>query len=88
MFSFAKYNEIKPCIRGNELLTSILNKSIISKLWLSEEHIFLTTNEQANLYAFDIVPQLKWRRSVQASPNGLCIILFVLCKTIKKCIVE
>ena len=71
MFSLRKYNEITPCIRGNELLTSILDKNGIDKLWLNSEHIFLITKEDTNLYSFDIVPQLKWRRSVQTTQNGL-----------------
>jgi hypothetical protein len=71
MFSVVKYNEKTPCIRGSELLSSIVDKGIISKLWLSSEHIFLTTKEESNLYSFDVVPQLRWRRSIQTTPNGL-----------------
>ena len=71
MFSLVKYNEITPCIRGSDLLTSILDKNGISKLWLNAQHIFLTAKEDSNLYAFDIVPQLKWRRSVPTTSNGL-----------------
>lgn len=71
MFALVKYSETTPCIRGNELLASVLDQNGISKLWLNEEHIFLTTKGDSCLYAFDIVPQLKWRRSIQPTLNGL-----------------
>ena len=71
MFSLRKYSETTPCIRGNEILTSILDKNGMYKLWLNSEHIFLITKGDPNLYSFDIVPQLKWRRSVQTTQNGL-----------------
>lgn len=74
MFSLVKYNDITPCIRGSEHLTSILDRGGVSKLWLNSEHIFLCANEGPNFYAFDVVPQLKWRRAVQPTLKGLCMV--------------
>lgn len=70
MFSIEKYHEITPCIRGKELLIEILGTTGISKLWLNPDHVFVSTNGGSDLYAFDVVPQLRWRRAHQTKPNG------------------